>query len=865
MKGFTVMKAASLLSTLFASLTLAQDKYTDAGTGIEFWRQVVSEQQTPGGFEWGYALPGAPTGANDEYIGYIKGSLESGRQGWSGISHGGGMPNALLLVAWPEGDAVKTFFGLASGYVAPEDYAGQATLTQISSNVTDTHFTMIYRCQGCWAWNHKGADGSQLPNATEVQVIGWAQHSKIYSGSWEFHSKGQSQFGAIVADARNAKYEDWIKIKEPPTVTPVPSPSGSPTASVTPSPTACTSTPTAESYDYIVIGGGAGGIPVADKLSESGKSVLLLEKGPPSLARFGGTMGPEWVTSNNLTRFDIPGLCNQIWVDSNGVACTDIDQMAGCVLGGGAAVNAALWWKPVDADFDVNFPTGWKASDVKGAIDRVFKRIPGTDTPSMDGKRYKQEGFDVLSGALGADGWKSVVANNQQNEKNRVYSHSPFMYENGQRQGPLGAYLPTALARKNFKLMMNTMARRVVRDGGKATGVELEGACGGIIKLNPGGRVILSAGTFGSSKLLFRSGIGPKDQLNIVKNSAVDGATFIKESSWINLPVGQNLNDHVNTDLVIKHPNISFYDFYAAWNAPPESDKEAYLSKRSGILAQSAPNIGPLAWEVIKGSDGIDRQIQWTARVEGPGANDTHHLTISQYLGRGTTSRGALSINGGLNIVVSKSPYLQNDGDTSAVIAGIKSMMTAIKKNPTIEFQVPSANQTVEQYVASLPKTPSARRANHWIGAAKIGTDSGLTGGTAVVDLNTQVYGTENIHVVDASIFPGMVTTNPTSYIVTVAEHAAAKILALVGSGSGKPTSSVAPVKPSAKPTPTQASNTPVPPKSSAKPATPTGKPVEAWGQCGGQGYTGPTNCVAGYKCMTENQWNQWYAQCVPV
>lgn len=493
----------------------------------------------------------------------------------------------------------------------------------------------MYRCQDCWAWNQDGAERSQLPTS-EVQVIGWAQHNKVYSGSFVFHNKGQSQFGITTAEARNAKYNEWTKLVDPPGTTPVPSssvsPSGTPTSSATPTPTVpvCSPAPT-EAYDYIVIGGGAGGIPVADKLSESGKKVLLLEKGPPSLARFGGTMGPEWVTSNNLTRFDVPGLCNQIWVDSNGVACTDIDQMAGCVLGGGAAVNAALWWKPVNIDFDYNFPAGWKSADVKGAIDSVFKRIPGTDTPSMDGKRYKQEGFDVLSGALGADGWKQVVANNQPNEKNRVYSHSPFMYENGQRQGPLGAYLPKSLERKNFKLLTNTMARRVVRTGGKATGVELENGCG-TVNLSPGGRVILSGGAFGTSKLLFRSGIGPKDQLTVVKNSAKDGATFISEAEWINLPVGQNLNDHVNTDLVVRHPNISFYDFYEAWDTPNEGDKEAYLSKRSGILAQSAPNIGPLAWEVIKGSDGIDRSLQWTARVEGPGENDTHHLTISQYL-----------------------------------------------------------------------------------------------------------------------------------------------------------------------------------------------------------------------------------------
>lgn len=64
-------------------------------------------------------------------------------------------------------------------------------------------------------------------------------------------------------------------------------------------------------------------------------------------------------------------------------------------------------------------------------------------------------------------------------------------------------------------------------------------------------------------------------------------------------------------------------------------------------------------------------------------------------------------------------------------------------------------------------------------GTAKIGTDDGRSGGTSVVDLNTKVYGTDNIFVVDASIFPGHITGNPSAMIVIVAEHAATKILAL--------------------------------------------------------------------------------------
>jgi hypothetical protein len=34
-----------------------------------------------------------------------------------------------------------------------------------------------------------------------------------------------------------------------------------------------------------------------------------------------------------------------------------------------------------------------------------------------------------------------------------------------------------------------------------------------------------------------------------------------------------------------------------------------------------------------------------------------------------------------------------------------------------------------------------------------------------------------------------------------------------------------------------------------------------AWGQCGGNGWTGATTCVSGYICQYSNE---WYSQCVP-
>lgn len=73
MKVTTFFKAASLLSSLFASSVDAQAAtYTHPGTGITFYKQTVTEAQgTTGGFEWGYALPAAAGGTNDEYIGYM--------------------------------------------------------------------------------------------------------------------------------------------------------------------------------------------------------------------------------------------------------------------------------------------------------------------------------------------------------------------------------------------------------------------------------------------------------------------------------------------------------------------------------------------------------------------------------------------------------------------------------------------------------------------------------------------------------------------------------------------------------------------------------------------------------------------------
>ena len=92
------------------------------------------------------------------------------------------------------------------------------------------------------------------------------------------------EFSIAVASATQASYSNWATMTATTTYT-----SGTATPTSTPTSISAVPVPTGVTYDYVVIGGGAGGIPIADKLSEAGKSVLLIEKGVASSARWGGS------------------------------------------------------------------------------------------------------------------------------------------------------------------------------------------------------------------------------------------------------------------------------------------------------------------------------------------------------------------------------------------------------------------------------------------------------------------------------------------------------------------------------------------------------------------------------------------------
>jgi cellobiose dehydrogenase (acceptor) len=540
------------------------------------------------------------------------------------------------------------------------------------------------------------------------------------------------------------------------------------------------------SFDYIVVGSGPGGVTVADKLSESGASVLLVERGQATTGQWNGQNKPQWLDNTGLTFYDVPALDDQIWTKggdfTNNIFCPDIvGGISGCVLGGSGAINSGLWWKPTTWDWDTMFPAGkWSSKTMANVTDRVFSRLPGTEVPSQDGKLYLQQGADVIEGALHAANWTHVSANSVPNQKNKVYSNTTYMFQHGERSGPMSVYLGSAYSRPNFSLYTNAIVDRVIRQGSKITGVQISNTAAdgfrGTVKANKA--VVLAAGAFGTPKVLMRSGIGPRDQLEIVRNA--EGSKMISQDQWINLPVGYNLMDNINTDIVISHPDVVYYDFAGLWNNPSQSDVKSYLNGRTGMLAQSASNLNPMVWEMLNSTTNGLQGLQWTARVDTSLniPNDAkHNMVLAQYITIGQAARGRTTITSDLKMNVSTGvSVLEHESDQVAIAQGIENMVSILKKVPGLKVLSPPSGMSALDYV----KSTTHLYVNHWLGSCKMGLDDGRKNkGTAVVDANSKVYGTDNLFIADGSIFPGQTTSNPQAAITIVGEHVAELILAL--------------------------------------------------------------------------------------
>ncbi|KAK7428061.1 hypothetical protein QQZ08_005493 [Neonectria magnoliae] len=757
----------------FKSLALGI-AYIDPDTNITFQKFT----DTASSFSFGIALPSNPTA---DFIGQISAPITDG---YAGLSLTTSMAKSLLIVAWPNGESVVSSLRKATGYANPDvlddDTVSLKTIAS-GTSVNDTAFTYTFLCEGCI----KG-DSTTFAATDDSPAIGWAlsttalDNPSAAGGALNYHSAGFGGFAIDLASAKSADYATWAALASDDTSTTPDTGSGSGST-----PKNITTTISNVTYDYIVAGAGAAGLIVAERLAESNASVLLLERGKASFFSTGGQSIVDW--NDTVTQYDVPGLAYALSTaaDTTGY-CTDTASQAGCILGGSTAINAMMFVKPQSSDFDRKWPTGWKWADgVKEAASRLYERTPGTTTPSKDGELKWLDGY----------GFSEVDAIDQPEEKRKIYSHPPTMISNGLRAGPVRDYLPLAQALPKFDLKLNAKMLRVVRNGSSISGVEVETgvATRQIIKLNAKGAVILASGALSTPRILFNSGIGPTDQIRTVSNGSTH-ITLPASADWIDLPVGQNLQDHPIFTVELKTKESLSSLSSTAFTAPNQTNVDMF-AQGSGLLAQSGQRL--TFWTSVSNTtDGVERFVQGTCNSP---SNDT--VRIKVYLTHGLSSTGTLGITSSGATKITKEPYLNTSADKEAILSFMRQLIAYASKS---DSALTIASNTTAESLIALYVTGS-----HFVGTARMGTSQD---GNSVVDVNTKVWGTENLFVVDASIHPDLPTGNTQAIVMVAAEHAAQKILKRDQSSSTTPTTTT----PSAVTTPSSATT----PATSTKPAS---------------------------------------------
>ncbi|KAF2825199.1 CBD9-like protein, partial [Ophiobolus disseminans] len=595
-----------LSSALFALRAVAQTSspYVDAKTGITF-----NGYQHVSGYTFGIALPENPT---TDFIAQIQAPITN-RGGWAGFSMGQSMTGNPLIVAWPNDGEIVSSFRQATGYTNPAVKTSNFSMTPIPDGtfVNETAFSYTFLCSNCISDNV--ADGLVIYDSPAVNIMGWAfakaplTDSASASAALNYHNGGFGAFGMPMDNAKSAKFDTWAALAVQggsdsgnTTVPTTPVPGNNSTAPISGGNT--TASIANETYDYIVAGGGPAGIIAAERLAESGASVLLIERGGPSLASSGNTDTLEW--NSTVTMYDVPGYGYYLSDVGSPAYCTDTADMAGCLLGGGTSVNAMMFVKPQEKDFDDKWPVGWKWADVSAAADRVWERNPGQTYGSMDGNRYNDEAYGVLSQFFAGQGWAETDFIKDPNSKTDVYGHPAWNVAGGLRSGPVKTYLPLAQKLSNFKLIMNTNVVRAVRAGSSISGVEVETAAGKqiIYNVKAGGSVLLAAGALSTPRILFNSGIGLAEQLQTVA-AGKSGAAHPDEADWINLPFNTSIP-------MLSEPKTAF-------TTPNQTTVELF-AKGSGILAQSGQRLN--WWSSVTTSDGSEVFFQGTCN--GP-SDDT--------------------------------------------------------------------------------------------------------------------------------------------------------------------------------------------------------------------------------------------------
>jgi len=269
--------------------------------------------------------------------------------------------------------------------------------------------------------------------------------------------------------------------------------------------------------------------------------------------------------------------------------------------------------------------------------------------------------------------------------------------------------------------------------------------------------------------------------IEVVQSNEAAAANLPPSEQWIDIPVGQGVSDSPGITMYLTHPTVDSYNWDDAFNHPRPADAAQYLKDQSGVFAGSSAKLD--FWRSFVGTDGNTRWSQGTVRPGGTPSktgtsqsfNASQVFAITTYLTTGITSRGRVGIDSDLKAILSVPPWFTDPADKSTMIDALNSIVANIQSVPDLVLIQPDNQTSVEQYVNNYRN--DLLNTNHWVGSNKMGASPSM----AVVDENAKVFNTDNLFIVDASIIPSLPVGNPQGTIMSAAEQAAVKILALTG------------------------------------------------------------------------------------
>lgn len=370
------------------------------------------------------------------------------------------------------------------------------------------------------------------------------------------------------------------------------------------------------------------------------------------------------------------------------------------------------------------------------------------------------------------------------------------------------AYLDPVRQRKNLRVVTGALVRRIVfGESGEgeeavAKGVEYE-VDGKVHEIGVRREVVLSAGVFGSPQLLELSGVGDSRLLN--KHGI--------KTVYHNAAVGENLKDHIRAGVSYEAADD------AGLPDVPSSEEAAklYDESRTGLWAENAAytfaymplvpfsppqEIEELCQDHVNNSESSDTFQSLHADFLKRQLLSRSEATATAYLSRRPPPLTPSHLLSGKSIALSTMLSHPLSSGTAHITSANPSDKPAVRFNyytHPLDLELHARHLLAMQQLARTPalsaliKPHGARhpaelldiatakaflQANATTNYHPCGTCAMLPermGG--VVDAELRVYGTGNVRVVDASVFPVIPRGNIIATVYAVAEKAADVIL----------------------------------------------------------------------------------------